>query len=970
MTKLSAITPATGVPVSTDQVVGVVGGANDRLYTVAQLAAAVGAGTVTQVNTGLGLTGGPITTTGTIAALPASASQFGVVKVDGTTITATGGVISSVGGGASGANPSATASNVAVNGTAATFMRSDAAPAVQLTSASQFGLCKPDGTTITAAGGVLSAAAGGALQIGSTPISGGTSGNFLFNNAGVLGGAAITGGTDPLLLTQGFSLSATDPTLGGDPSFRRAAQIISTVDTLDTIVGFADNAALYVQLNFNAGINLYDPPFGTQAKSTPIALNVGITASGAGEKFCQAWNAQFYSMGDSCLLSAAMTYAGGPISGDEGQCFTPAFFCVQPSNLALGTIQSVARTGYTTTVTSDITASQNVQVLPVASTVGAVVGDWVILNQSVDTGADQIWPMQITAINPGVSISGVCAINLNANTGHGVSPALVMNVDGQGYQFGEQRVLVNTSGASYSVGTLSAASNPLFTGSGTSWSNSMVGGNALNIGAIYLDTDTFTQAPFNSTGASGPLRSYYQITAVNSTTSITIHSFSVAGDVAYHGRGEGNSGLTYKILPAARVLRVNPPTGPWGLVCETSTHVWNVGDVVECAICPFPDVHGFDYRIGEWTAGGVRRYFMSLTNNGARELQYGLIIGASPSSPFGTNAQFDNFAFNAGIQVQNSNTGLVIVDNSNSSFSAAAAIIITRVGSSPTMDTGTQLQWQNWATLGINTPNRGMDFSYSPDGGTLRSIGKFANVDTNQSQLVWDGYLQLVGGGGAAPYLRFGGGNLANSPIDATMDLSFNGALKTLNFISNQPLATPTAVTTFSISKTFAGTGPQNTATSNTTNAGSFPLRLLSSIWTGSAAQNQYVQFLAAPGQGVDHAPISLQVGIWDNVNNNESWPKIPLEIFTGGLVKIGFWDTLHGSDLRVTLDAITNLTAAATVKFPNIGGDLLVASANTTGGGTASLDANCPAVTPGAPYTWLKTLAHDGSVVYIPAWK
>lgn len=89
----------------------------------------------------------------------ASASQFGVVRVDGTTIAASGGVISSVGG-ATGANPSATAGPAAVNGSAATFMRSDAAPAVQQGSASQKGIVQVDGTTITASGGVISAVTG------------------------------------------------------------------------------------------------------------------------------------------------------------------------------------------------------------------------------------------------------------------------------------------------------------------------------------------------------------------------------------------------------------------------------------------------------------------------------------------------------------------------------------------------------------------------------------------------------------------------------------------------------------------------------------------------------------------------------------------------------------------------------------------------------------------------------------------
>ena len=59
----------------------------------------------------------------------ASTTVLGGVKVDGTTVTITGGVISSTGG-ASGANPTATIGLTAVNGSAATFLRSDGAPAL------------------------------------------------------------------------------------------------------------------------------------------------------------------------------------------------------------------------------------------------------------------------------------------------------------------------------------------------------------------------------------------------------------------------------------------------------------------------------------------------------------------------------------------------------------------------------------------------------------------------------------------------------------------------------------------------------------------------------------------------------------------------------------------------------------------------------------------------------------------------
>lgn len=45
-------------------------------------------------------------------------------------------------------------------------------------------------------------------------------------------------------------------------------------------------------------------------------------------------------------------------------------------------------------------------------------------------------------------------------------------------------------------------------------------------------------------------------------------------------------------------------------------------------------------------------------------------------------------------------------------------------------------------------------------------------------------------------------------------------------------------------------------------------------------------------------------------------------------------------------------------------------AAQESTGGGSAALGANCPAVTATAPYTWLKFITSDGSTVYVPCWK
>jgi hypothetical protein len=68
-------------------------------------------------------------------------------------ITTSGGACASA---VSGANPSATAGPNAINGSASTFMRSDAAPPVQIGSASQEGILEVDGTGICASAGVIS----------------------------------------------------------------------------------------------------------------------------------------------------------------------------------------------------------------------------------------------------------------------------------------------------------------------------------------------------------------------------------------------------------------------------------------------------------------------------------------------------------------------------------------------------------------------------------------------------------------------------------------------------------------------------------------------------------------------------------------------------------------------------------------------------------------------------------------------
>jgi hypothetical protein len=95
------------------------------------------------------------------------------------------------------ANPTVIASDTAVNGTATTFMRSDAAPAIQKATASLFGIIKPDGTTCTVTAGVLSAS--------------GTSYTLPTASTSVLGGVKVDGTT--ITIASGVISSASGYTL-------------------------------------------------------------------------------------------------------------------------------------------------------------------------------------------------------------------------------------------------------------------------------------------------------------------------------------------------------------------------------------------------------------------------------------------------------------------------------------------------------------------------------------------------------------------------------------------------------------------------------------------------------------------------------------------------------------------------------------------------------------------------------------
>lgn len=137
-------------------------------------------GTVTSVATNSTLTGGPITTTGTLGINLSNANTWGALQTFGTNISI-GGVTAT----------GATGTGNSVFGTSPTIT------GATLTTASVNGVTLTTGggtTTFLNANGAYSTPAGsGGLTVGTTTITSGTSGRILYDNAGVLGEKTVTG---------------------------------------------------------------------------------------------------------------------------------------------------------------------------------------------------------------------------------------------------------------------------------------------------------------------------------------------------------------------------------------------------------------------------------------------------------------------------------------------------------------------------------------------------------------------------------------------------------------------------------------------------------------------------------------------------------------------------------------------------------------------------------------------------------
>lgn len=747
------------------------------------------------------------------------------------------------------------------------------------------------------------------------------------------------------LVANGFFINVFNPVIpkfATDFNYRRAMDLTMYTDSVSSNPTFTNEVLEGMQLISIHGQYSYGSASGTTAKTTFTPQFINHTCYASGQKFVTIRQMIGYGMGDTFLENCDVHYYGGPVAGDEGQGFWSQSQISQGQQLAITTISSVDQTTtFSSTIIGFLTGSKDPQTVTVVSTSGINVGDWIIIYPFANTAQPNIEAVQITAVDhTGNTITGVFKNKQLGGTQF--SKALVLTV-GDPTAFGQGRLLVNLTQSPITAGTVSSISGSTFTGSGTSWSTGMVGGSTNNIGAISLDNDTYNGIPFNGTGNQGPIRSWYQVSTVASSTSLTIFSNDISTSGNYRGHGAPS---TYVVRPAATIIKINStkPGAFTQLICESSTMTWSPGDTIECVICPYPDVTAFNCLFQGYTAGGSYRAYFNMVNSGCRTIQRGLVVDGF--SRFTSSNGGDPVGFGEGVFVTGAKVGLSIGGVSE------AAIRLTAIDTGAFSDLDGRIDWSG-RYIQPNSTTGGFDFQMingnsGGSSGFLQTCN--AGFGYGKEVLAWTGIFQLScqPGPNTDPALRFADrASPPFQPFGVTLGYDFQYR----KYTSSNLLGAPSSnafldiiyhdfsgdITPLSIGPNTVSMGPDNpgVTTSYTTNKNSSALIQFVNVWGTSAV---------VPHTTGGYSLINTTV---DNIANNGfmHWNVIirtavgvqttVLIAHEDGRLAVGSYVPATATSKQVVLDP-TGLTDGRVLTIPDINGTNLTLVANHTPSGTS----------------------------------
>jgi hypothetical protein len=274
-----------------------------------------------------------------------------------------------------GADPTAVAGPVAINGTAATYMPSDAAPAVQIASIGQAGLVQPDGSTITISeGGIISAVAGGSGGV----VWPATDDVVISNSTSSPAGAAL--GSGQILVGQ-VSGAPLGVTVSGDATLAPDGAV--TLYTVNSDVGTFVSANITV--NAKGQITAASDGAGA-ASGVPTAVAGPVAINGTAATYMPSDAApavQLATSGAAGLVqpdNSTITVSGGilsvsgagaPLELTDGTHNLTGVTKITATNMTVGGSSSAATlTPNAVPVVSALTVSGSTETLAMAADVG------------------------------------------------------------------------------------------------------------------------------------------------------------------------------------------------------------------------------------------------------------------------------------------------------------------------------------------------------------------------------------------------------------------------------------------------------------------------------------------------------------------------------------------------------------------------------------------------------------------------